>query len=324
MMRPSTLAIVVLAGTTTAFGALAWQQYQRAERLAQVTTPAAPLEPTPALRTEAPVSAELEPATATATVPGDVGADEASEAPTRFRGRADPSQRFNALMEDPTFATAWQAQQKARLDDRYAALFRRLNLSPQEIDAFKTLLVERQSARMDVMAAARSEGLGRENRADLRQLMQETDAEIERSIRDLLGSGRFDQYQHYERTAAQRTVVGQLETRLSYSSAPLTPAQTEALVSILAETTSLPPGPTRTENVFLMTPPGGSPTPVYGGGLITDAAITRAQGILSPAQIEGLRQLQAEQQSQQQMQELMRQRFQGGGGGGGGWGRPRG
>jgi hypothetical protein len=317
---PQTAAIVALTATTLVSGTVAWQQYQRAEKLeaaattasAHVSSPAASAsttdEPTLAAAPAAvtPAAAD-EPAAEAAT------AIEPADAP-RPRGRGDPGARLNQLMENPQFAAAWQAQQKARLDDRYAALFRRLNLNPTQLEQLKTLLAERLSSRMDVMSAARSEGLtGRENRDELRALVQQAEAEINSGIRALLGENGYTQLQQYERTAPQRSLVNQLETRLSYSTTPLTSTQTEALVNILAEAGGSAPGrnPPAEMNTMVAFGPGGSAMSFNPGGTtITDAVIARAQGVLTPSQVDALKQLQAEQQSQRQINEMMRRQFQ--------------
>jgi hypothetical protein len=309
-------ALLLLTLTTITAGTVAWQQYQRAERLererAQMETPAA--ETTPATPTAIPNSRET-----VAEAPGEaMSTEDAVEMVTesgRGRGRGDPGNRFNAMMENPEFAAAWQAQQKARLDDRYAALFRRLNLTPAQVDQFKSLLVDRQASRMDVMAAARNEGLsGRESRGEIAELMEQTMAEVNQGIRALLGDAGYAQFEQFERTAPQRAVVGQVEARLSYSSTPLTAAQSDALVRILAETGGTPERFQTAGQIVMMGAgaTGGAPivTPMGSGPSITDTAIARAQGVLTPSQIEALRQVQSEQIAQRQLNELMRQQFQ--------------
>lgn len=309
MNRPYLLALTILALVTAGSLTFGIQQYQRAERLAREAASAASAHlDQPGTRTRASDTADAPTAEAFAnndeqldgrgSLSPQMGADtnEGPQAP-----RAAPF-RLHELMEDPEFAAAWQAQQKAALDGPYAPLFRKLNLTPQQVDRLKTLLAERSTARMDVMSAAREQGFtGRESRDEIRTLMQATQAEIDASIREVLGEQGFSQLQQYERTAPQRTVVNQLESRLSYSSAPLTSAQSEALVNILAETSGSR-GRTTTAGMYFS--PGSFGPPAA----ISDSALVRAQAVLSPDQLAALRQIQADQQAQQNVQEKIRER----------------
>ena len=213
-----------------------------------------------------------------------MGSAGAARAVTQTGGRVSD---FQTLMEDPEFARMWNAQQRARLDGRYADLFRLLKLNPAELDRLKNLLVEKRNSFRDVMAAARSEGINmRENRDELRNLQAQAQAEIDASIRDLLGPAGFNQFQQYEQTLPQRNLVTQLDQRLSYSAAPLNDQQSEQLVKILAETSSNRSG--------------------RRGPEITDDAVNRAAAVLTPAQKAALQQLQTEQQMQRELQDRSR------------------
>jgi len=86
------------------------------------------------------------------------------------RPRRDTNRIAN-FFNTPEVQQLMALQQKAGLDGGYAALLKKLNLSPADLDKFKSLLVEKQSAVRDVMAAARSQGLtGRESREEIRKL----------------------------------------------------------------------------------------------------------------------------------------------------------
>lgn len=223
--------------------------------------------------------------------------------------RGGPMGNMAALLENPEFAKAWNTQQKAALDARFAGLFKKLNLSPEALDKLKSLLVEKQNSRMDVMTAAREQGLDpRTNRAELQALEQQAQADVDASIQSTLGATAYAEYQAYEQTLSQRSVVSQLETRLSYSSTALTSAQSEALVSILASTQSTD-GSTAV-NVTAMGGAADIATAMMGGRsstVITDAAITQAASVLSADQVTALKSIQAEQQAQAQMGQLLRQ-----------------
>lgn len=248
--------------------------------------------------------------------PGDGSIENAAvDATIRFAREAEggPFGRFMAMMDNPEIQRLMAQQQLGALDSRYAALFKNLNLSPAQLDQFKNLLVEKRTAVADVMAAARSQGLtGRENRDELRALVQNAQNEVDNNIRATIGDAAFAQYQNFEQTQPQRTVVSQLQQRLSYTDAPLTDAQSEQLVQVLSATTEQK----NPSAGGIRTPAGRIGFGGNGGAQITDTAVQQSATVLSASQQQALQQLQAEQQAQAQLAKLMREQFQRRGGNG--------
>lgn len=320
-----TLLLGLLALTTVASSALAWHQHRKLIEMQALVARNAAERSEWQSRLPAAESAPL-PSTFEFTGPAPVPtggpspADaitealvERSDGPQRG-GRGDRINPMATLMQNPEFARALVTQQKSALDQRYADLFRRLNLAPDQVDRLKDLLIERQSAAADVMAAARAQGVdGRENRDELRQLIQSTQAETEQAIKAFLGNSGYNEYQTYEQTQPQRALVNQLETKLSYSGAPLQAAQMDQLVQILAETSPQQAGGRGQWAMNFVAAgrgfDGGGPMPIGGGSggvQITDDSIARAQGVLSQNQLQALEQMQAEQQAQRTMAEAVR------------------
>jgi hypothetical protein len=233
------------------------------------------------------------------------GPDAGLAGPQSRRGR-----NIASLMSSPEVQKLMAVQQKSALDGRYASLFKQMQLSPADLEKFKNLLVEKQSAVMDVMAATQAEGLnGRVNRDQIRQLVQDAQNEVDNNIKSTLGDAAYAQYQNYETTLPQRTVVSQLEQRLSYSSTPLTDAQSAQLVQILAQTT--PAGANAGGGGIVQLFGRGGPAAALTGGSvpITSDAINRAQGVLSAQQLSALQGLQQEQQASAQLLQQMRANF---------------
>lgn len=231
-----------------------------------------------------------------------------------FRGGGgDGRARFMAMMENPEIQKLMSIQQKAALDSRFASLFKSLNLSPADLEKFKSLLVEKQNAVMDARAAARAQGLtGPESRGALRQVISAAQAEVDNTIRSTLGEAAFAQYQTYEQTLPERNLVTQLQQRLSYSSTPLTDVQTNQVVALLAANN---PATTQkmltsaTTNITTVAGNGsrnGMTQFRNGGVTITDAVITGSQNILTSTQLSALTQLQQEQQAQAQLAAQLR------------------
>jgi hypothetical protein len=277
----------------------------------------------------------------------------------RGGGRGQQFAAVRDLVNKPEVQALMRVQQTAAVDNRYAALFHTLNLDPAQTEKLKALLVERQSTLQDVMAAARDQGINPRNDPEaFRKLIADAQNDINASIRGVVGDNGLAQLQNYEQTLPQRTLVNEIQQRLSYTNTPLTPSQADQLVQILATTS-----PQRNNNNpvpggdFPAGPPpgggrggfggmaevggliagavGGGPG-AFGGGnsaRVTAAAVTQAQAVLAPPQVAVLQQVQEQQQSQQKLQQILRETVTGGqngtgaqpgGQGGGGQGRRKG
>lgn len=248
--------------------------------------------------------------TPAAAVAGDAGGDFSAGndplgAGPRGRGGFDGG-RLAAMMSNPEMQKLLAVQQKGGLDSRYASLFKQLQLSPADLEKFKNLLVEKQAAVMDVMAAARAQGLtGPDNRDQIRQLVQSAQSEVDATIRSSLGDAAYAQYQGYEATAPERNTVSQLQQRLSYSSTPLTDAQSTQLVQLLAQTA--PPATNNNGGGLGQLLAGAAGRSGFGGGTpITDETVTLAQNVLQPDQLAALQALQQEQAAAAQLRQQVR------------------
>jgi hypothetical protein len=188
-------------------------------------------------------------------------------------GRGDPrggrgegvAQQFSAIRElvnKPEVQAMISLQQKAAIEARYAALFKNLNLQPEQVDKLKSLLAERLTTMQDVMTAAHEQGINpRENPDSFRKLLTDAQNEINNGIKSVIGDSGFAQLQTYEQTLPQRNLVNDLQQRLSYTGMPLTASQAEQLVQILAANT--PQRPTVTSTTGGQ--PSGPPTAGFSG-----------------------------------------------------------
>ena len=325
--------IILLGLTTIAGGAFAWSQYQELIRLrADSLSDSARADLQNRLLAMEKRKNELEAEVASlrarnkagtvVEAEGDPAAGDPSAAgnprPAQFN-RRNGMNNLATLLDNPEFSKLWNAQQKSNLDARYAALFKDLNLSPADLDKFKSLLVEKQNAILDVMAAAREQGLNPRDptdRAQLTTLLQTAQAQVDNNILQTLGAGQFAQYQNYEQTLPQRSVVSQLAQSLSYSSSPLQDSQAQQLVNLLAANAPVSgQGAGGGGGLFAATGGGGGPMAgIFGNRAapITDSAITQAGAILTAPQVTALQQLQAQQQAQQQIARILRQANTGG------------
>lgn len=224
-----------------------------------------------------------------------------------------------AMADLPEFQRVLALQQRGKIEAKYADLFRKLKLAPAELARMQTLLADRQNAFADAMLAARDQGLsGKEARRVAGEVARATQKELTNDLNQLLGPRRFNELQSYERNAPQRETVSQIAQRLSYTATPLTPAQSDQLVQLLATSGAPKPAPTNRRKPPADTarpaePVAALPGSVAGLGIgstntviVSSAALAQAQTFLSPQQITVLQRLQEEQQAQQMLGSLLR------------------
>ena len=195
-------------------------------------------------------------------------------------------------MNDPEVQKLMAEQIRAQIERRYAKLFAQLNLPPDKLEQFKNLLVDRQQSAMDVLTSANEQGLT--DPRDFQKLVESSQADIDGQIKAAIGDDDYTQYQGFQQTQAVRGVVNQLQDNLRSSAAPLTAAQSDQLTQVMTQGRTPAAG---SGNLNGNNPPA----------LITDDAITQAQGFLSTPQVQALQQLQQQQQSQRRLQQLMLQ-----------------
>jgi hypothetical protein len=315
------LVIAFLALAALGGGVIAWQQYVELVALrAAATNPADRAAERARLAAAERHARELEDQLAAVregTLAGaEAEAPAAASGPNQAfggRGRGGPA-NLRAMMENPEVRKLMAQQQKAGLDARFAGLFKALNLPAAQLDKFKSLLLEKQSVMQDVMMAAREQGLDpRSNPEGFRSLVNSAQAEIDTSLKAVIGEEAFTHYQQYQQAQPQRNVLTQLEQSLSYTDSPLTTAQSTQLLQILAATATAGAGGP---------PDGGGRGGPMGAGtgtgptaVITPQTIAQAQTVLNATQVQALQQLQQTQQAQQQLEQILRS---GGGATGGG------
>lgn len=307
------LFLLLLLATTVA-GGLAWKYYNRSTQLAaQLLNPDERASQAKRIADYQAQIKKLQDRLAAMRGGGNDQADVAGNAGGGRRpGRGGNFAAFQAVMNTPEFQKLQALQIKGSLDARYAALFKSLNLTPDQVAQLKDLLVNKQQAATDAFAAARDQGINpRTDPQDFLAAVQAAQSSVNDQIKSVLGDAGYAQYQQYEQTAPQRTVVSQLQQSLSYGSAPLTDDQASQLVQILAQTAAPQQGQ-QGRAAFIGAFGGATAAPAT----ITDQALTQAQGILSQPQIQALQQIQQQQQAQRQMQQLMRSAIQNANGGG--------
>ena len=225
---------------------------------------------------------------------------------------------FAAVAATPEFQKLQAIQARGRIVQTYAPLFKSLNLSPEQLQQFEGLLADKQQAVMDVMQAAREQGINPRTDPDgYRTLVNQAISQTDATIQQAIGDAGYQTYQQYQQTLPERNTVNSLQQALSYTQTPLTDDQANQMIGLLQQNQ-----PQRAGNGTAGTSNGGEGglglmQLMNGGGTarVTDEAITQASGVLSSPQISALQQIQQQQQAQQQMQQMMRASFQNGNGG---------
>lgn len=357
MNSPKNYILLLLAATTVGGAVLAWRQYSE---LVELRAAAMNKDERADLQKRVwdleKLNRELRDQFSAQRDPADpdtlLAAAADGERPNRDRGGrgSDPRGRGNngfqqmtairELMNKPEVQAMINLQQKAAIDARYAALFKNLNLAPEQADKLKTLLAERATTMQDVMAAARDQGVNpRENPDTFRQLIANAQDQINNTIKSVIGDQGFAQLTNYEQTLPQRNLVNELQQRLSYTDTPLTAAQAEQMVQILAANS---PQRQNTSATSATNQPGNPPAGggfggrggdlggmiagVIGGGPgmgmaiggfdggargggattpVTSAAVAQSQTVLTAPQVAALQQIQQQQQAQQQLRQLV-------------------
>jgi hypothetical protein len=320
---PKNLIIAVLALAVAVLGALAWQQYRdlivlRAQ-LVDGDTATLKKQLADAQKTIRSLQDRLAAIRGRRGANGDLADGEEGGPNPNGDGRR-PGGRFGAfgsLAGNAEFQKLMAIQMKGRISQTYGPLFKELNLSPEQLAQFQSLLADKQQALMDVMQAAREQGLN--PRADpdgFKALVNQAVAQVDQNIQQTLGDAAFQQYEQYQQTLPERNTVNSLQQSLAYTQTPLTDDQGNQLIALLAQNQ-----PQRAGNGTAGTNNGGDGGPnifslMNGGGTarVTNDALSQASGILSSQQLAALQQIQQQQQAQQQMQQMMRSANQGTGG----------
>jgi hypothetical protein len=212
--------------------------------------------------------------------------------------------RFNEALKSPVFQKLLTKQQRARLDSIYGDLFRKLNLTPEQSDRFKDLLVQKETAKTDAMLANRGEGVTATNDPDdLHSItIEAAQKDVDDQINSLLGNSGYAQYQHYEETSYARSAVNEVSQALRYTSTPLTEDQTNNLVEAWYQ--SLPAGKMgNTQGPSAQFAAGLSPA-ADREKTIPDSSLEASRSVLSPEQLAVVAHLMSIQKARQRISEL--------------------
>ena len=195
-------------------------------------------------------------------------------APVASAGAAtlNPEPNFaDLLIADPKLADMAAKAYRAGVAGQFRPLYRSLELTPDQIEKFESLMVEHQREAMDTISTARSEGFGSKDATIVALLLQENE-ELGTSQMALLGDAGYQQLQQFTRAIPVQGIVHNVADAVALSPSPLTGEQADQLSRILANSNSR----------FLS---GGTADPA---AIDWSLVLPQAQGALSEPQFKAL------------------------------------
>lgn len=207
-----------------------------------------------------------------------------SEAEKRAERQKAQKELQKKSMQQPAFKNAM----REHINSEYADLFEKLNLSPEDLEMFKDLLMEEFMSQQELFADLDDpNALSKEEQEELNQQMQALSKEYESKKRELLGETDYATYLAYNTTQAQRYDVNNFTATLDPSET-LTNTQKEALIGAMSDAMQY----VEHEKIER----GEGVTPTYSEDNIsammtnytrrTDAYLNSANSILSASQLE--------------------------------------
>lgn len=223
---------------------------------------------------------------------------------------------INVALESPAGKAAFVRQEVLRAEERFRRLFDQMLLSPEQRAAIREQFQRYAEAKLEYYDIVRSAGFGPMNPPqdpkvllDLLRMEERVDSTFAQNLNGVLGEDGTRQFWAYRKTVPVLNVTDQLAGQLSGTGEPLSATQARGLVEVLQANPYRAGSETSPGSMI-----GGESVALDGArvlsnlvhgdlmmpGLawsapVTDAAIERAQAILSPGQIAALRELQAQQ-----------------------------
>ncbi len=174
------------------------------------------------------------------------------------------------------------------LGTSWGLLFHALNLSADQVEQLKDLLVRREDNDITVVAAANARGVPESDPA-IQALDDRLSSENSAAIRALLGKPAYAEFRDFMHAQAVIPLVDELAGRVSSADEPLTADQALNLTRALADSSQKKPSGKVLEDT-----------------LNWDQAIVRAQAILSPSQLMTLSVMRQTTQARQQISQMYR------------------
>lgn len=221
----------------------------------------------------------------------------------RKSGDKNPFGGFLAkMMEDPETRKVIQAQHRMMIDQLYAPLIRKMGLSAEEAEQFKTLLVDNMMKGAE--KATSMFGGESVDRAEAMEEIASSQKSFEEQVRGFLGESRYAQYQEYQQTAGERAQLAQFQQQQAGGEHALTERQTDQLLAFMreekqnvTEATGQPmPGTSQGKaEMEAMLSEEGTEKLLQSQAEVNQRVFDRAREVLTPEQLDSFGQFQTNQ-----------------------------
>ncbi|ACB74627.1 RNA polymerase sigma factor [Opitutus terrae] len=192
------------------------------------------------------------------------------------------------LNRNPAFRDAELQRQRANMGLKYGPFYRSLRLSSGQIAEFEDAMCEWLQTNMETTALAAEQGL-RETDPKLAGLVKPAMDSLTARLRSAIGEEGLMQLGPYEQSSDAHETISLLAGNLYYTDVPLSAAQAEQLIRIVAANT----GQMKVTGIV------GKPRE-----LNWETILTQAQGVLAPVQLATLQRL-ADRSRYQRMVEAL-------------------
>ena len=281
------------AGQADALAAIEKRLAEKPVKTAAAPAPAAvraPTEPAP-VRFTAPTEQEVvESAAATERKKPDLGKLMAG---------------IGSMMTNPAMKEMMRSQARMQMDMRYGRLFKFFELSPEDTEKLKTLLMDRQMAMMDSGMAFMDRNLTDEQRTARTKEMADRKKSYDDQLKALLGAEDYESLTQFEATEPERMQVDMFKHNLTGDDAlteqqeydlvnAMYKARSESASSLMNQDPGTPPDP----KIFTA---DGMKKAMEDMGKVQSAYNASAQTILSAKQYESFRKFADQQKAMQEM-----------------------
>lgn len=156
--------------------------------------------------------------------------------------KAQTAGNMRELLKNPAMRAMMDQQQAVMIETSYTPLFNQLQLTDEEKEHFKKLLVEKQKAETDLGLKLLDPNLSPAERQNILAQAEKNKQTFEQAIKTFLNDeGDWNSFQNWETTKPDRTLYDAIGRSLfAGSPEPLTPQQEQMLINTMTQMRTSP------------------------------------------------------------------------------------
>ena len=147
-----------------------------------------------------------------------------------------PANWREQLMNNPELLAMHFSSNRPLLTRGYGPFYQARQLSLAKIEQFEAAFLKRDEQLVDLEAAQAA--LGPEVASAVAEFKKRVGQEFVATLRDVLGPEDWPHYQEFQRMAPARSVIKEMAANATFDRVPLTPAQSEQLMRVMAQASS--------------------------------------------------------------------------------------